>query len=142
MLSLPNVQEKHTCRQHHFHVQVPPHPKGPTPADPRSPVVPLAQLLFVLPAPVLATLCASLLAERRIILTCKDLNTLSTATLAAAQILSPLRWHHVLLPIVPLAALDVLSSPIPYLVGYASNPTPLQPTPLPREESVKQKLGA
>lgn len=94
------------------------------PPDIRRPVVPLAQLLFVLPAPVLATLCASLLAERRIILTCKDLNTLATATLAASQILSPLRWHHVLLPVVPVAALDVLSSPIPYLVGYVLHSFP------------------
>lgn len=101
-------------------LQVPPHPRGPVPPDIRRPVVPLAQLLYILPAPVLATLCASLLAERRIVLTCSDLNTLATATLAAAQILSPLRWHHVLLPVVPVAALDVLSSPIPYLVGCAS----------------------
>lgn len=84
---------------------------------PAEAVVPLACLVYNLKPEILATLLASLLMERRIVLLAASFATLATATHAAAAMLRPFRWHNVFLPLLPAALLDVVHSPTPYLVG-------------------------
>jgi hypothetical protein len=80
-------------------------------------VVPLACLVYNLKPSILATLLASLLMERRIILLSSSFATMATAVHAAAALLKPFKWHYVFLPLLPADLLDVLCSPTPYLVG-------------------------
>lgn len=80
-------------------------------------VVPLACIVYNLKPSILATLLASLLMERRVILLSSSFATMATAVHAAAALLHPFKWHNVFLPLLPADLLDVLCSPTPYLVG-------------------------
>jgi hypothetical protein len=94
-------------------IQVPPCGAG-TLTDP---VVPLASMVYKLSPAVLATLLASLLMERRIILLSSSFATIATAVHACSELIRPFRWHHLVLPLLPASLLGVLCSPSPYLVG-------------------------
>ena len=80
-----------------------------------------APLLFqgVTPDATLA-LFAALLHERRVVLSGSDPGSLSAAVRAAAATLAPARWQHVFVPLLPHALLDVLTAPVPFLVGLPS----------------------
>lgn len=80
-------------------------------------VVPLASLVYSLSPAVLATLFASLLMERRVILTSASFATLATAVHAAAALIRPFHWHNLFLPLLPAELLEALCSPTPFLVG-------------------------
>ncbi|KAK9829376.1 hypothetical protein WJX72_005465 [[Myrmecia] bisecta] len=87
--------------------------------------IPLARLLWALPAPALMTLVASLLLERRVILTARDTDTVSACVHAAAALLYPFRWQHIYLPLLPYALKDYLTAPMPFLVGLPAHMLPL-----------------
>ena len=80
-----------------------------------------APLLFqgVTPDATLA-LFAALLHERRVVLSGSDPGSLSAAVRAAAATLAPARWQHVFVPLLPHTLLDVLTAPVPFLVGLPS----------------------
>ena len=82
--------------------------------------MPLASLVYSLKPAILATLLASLLMERRVILVSSSFATLATAIHAAAALLRPFHWHNLFLPLLPAALIDALCSPTPYLVGLPS----------------------
>ncbi len=65
--------------------------------------IPLARLLFHVPAPALLSLLAALLLERRIILVSQDRDLVSAAVHAATALLYPMRWQHIYLPLLPNA---------------------------------------
>ena len=84
-------------------------------------VVPLASLVYSLSPPVLAALFASLLMERRVILTSASFAMLATAVHAAAALIRPFHWHNLFLPLLPAALLEALCSPTPFLVGLPAS---------------------
>lgn len=60
---------------------------------------------------------ASMLYERRIIFTSKRLSRLSACVQSANAIIYPMNWQHIFIPVLPLALMDYLLAPMPYLIG-------------------------
>lgn len=47
----------------------------------------------------------------------ENLGLLSSAVLALAALTRPLLWVHPLVPVMPIDMAEVLSAPVPYLIG-------------------------
>ncbi|KAM6962534.1 DENN domain-containing protein 1B [Aplochiton taeniatus] len=62
-------------------------------------------------------LYASMLHERRIIITSSKLSTLTACVHGAAAMLFPMFWQHIFIPVLPSHLLDYCCAPMPYLVG-------------------------
>ena len=60
---------------------------------------------------------ASLLSERKIIITSRKLSRLSSIGLAFNLILYPFCWQHLFIPILPQSFVDYLEAPIPFIIG-------------------------
>ncbi|KAK1805997.1 hypothetical protein P4O66_013044 [Electrophorus voltai] len=62
-------------------------------------------------------LYASLLHERRVIITSSKLSTLTACVHGAATMLFPMHWQHIYIPVLPPHLLDYCCAPMPYLIG-------------------------
>ncbi|XP_041705198.1 DENN domain-containing protein 1B isoform X2 [Coregonus clupeaformis] len=62
-------------------------------------------------------LYASMLHERRIIITSSKLSTLTACVHGSAAMLFPMYWQHIYIPVLPPHLLDYCCAPMPYLVG-------------------------
>ncbi|NXM35066.1 DEN1B protein, partial [Oxyruncus cristatus] len=62
-------------------------------------------------------LYASMLHERRIIITSSKLSTLTACVHASAALLYPMYWQHIYIPVLPQHLLDYCCAPMPYLIG-------------------------
>ncbi|XP_031715414.1 DENN domain-containing protein 1B isoform X1 [Anarrhichthys ocellatus] len=62
-------------------------------------------------------LYASMLHERRIIITSTKLSTLTACVHGAAALLFPMYWQHIFIPVLPPHLLDYCCAPMPYFVG-------------------------
>ncbi|KAJ0065536.1 hypothetical protein NL108_013098, partial [Boleophthalmus pectinirostris] len=62
-------------------------------------------------------LYASMLHERRIIITSSKLSTLTACVHGAAALLFPMFWQHIFIPVLPPHLLDYCCAPMPYFVG-------------------------
>nr|XP_042130682.1 DENN domain-containing protein 1A isoform X11 [Peromyscus maniculatus bairdii] len=62
-------------------------------------------------------LYASMLYERRILLICSKLSTLTACIHGSAAMLYPMYWQHVYIPVLPPHLLDYCCAPMPYLIG-------------------------
>ncbi|XP_019127908.1 DENN domain-containing protein 1B isoform X1 [Larimichthys crocea] len=62
-------------------------------------------------------LFASMLHERRIIITSSKLSTLTACVHGAAALLFPMYWQHIFIPVLPPHLLDYCCAPMPYFVG-------------------------
>ncbi|KAJ8286423.1 hypothetical protein GJAV_G00039110 [Gymnothorax javanicus] len=62
-------------------------------------------------------LYASMLFERRILITCTKLSTLTSCIHGAAAMLYPMFWQHVYIPVLPQYLIDYCCAPMPYLIG-------------------------
>ncbi|XP_046735286.1 DENN domain-containing protein 1A isoform X3 [Diprion similis] len=60
---------------------------------------------------------ASMLYERRIIFTSKKLSRLSACVQACNALIYPMIWQHIYIPVLPLALMDYLLAPMPFLIG-------------------------
>ncbi|XP_067126437.1 DENN domain-containing protein 1B-like isoform X2 [Centruroides vittatus] len=60
---------------------------------------------------------ASMLHERRILITSKKLSRLSACVQAANALIYPMHWQHIFIPVLPNHLLDYLSAPMPFLIG-------------------------
>ena len=83
--------------------------------------LPLARLLWHLPARAMVSLIEALLLERRILMVAQDKDTASAAVHGAAALLYPFSWQHIYLPLLPLA-LKVRGSP--YFSTLATTDSP------------------
>jgi len=63
------------------------------------------------------TIFASMLYERRIIVTSKKLSVLSACVQAANLIIYPMSWQHIFIPVLPVQLMDYLCAPMPFLIG-------------------------
>ncbi|EEC11851.1 denn domain-containing protein, putative [Ixodes scapularis] len=63
------------------------------------------------------TIFASMLHERRILITSKRLSRLSACVQAANALIYPMEWQHIFIPVLPNHLLDYLSAPMPFLIG-------------------------
>ncbi|XP_053523779.1 DENN domain-containing protein 1A isoform X4 [Artibeus jamaicensis] len=62
-------------------------------------------------------LYASMLYERRILIICSKLSTLTACIHGSASMLYPMFWQHVYIPVLPPHLLDYCCAPMPYLIG-------------------------
>ncbi|KAM6183934.1 DENN domain-containing protein 1A [Erethizon dorsatum] len=62
-------------------------------------------------------LYASMLYERRILIICSKLSTLTACVHGSAAMLYPMYWQHVYIPVLPPHLLDYCCAPMPYLIG-------------------------
>ncbi|NXW22830.1 DEN1B protein, partial [Circaetus pectoralis] len=62
-------------------------------------------------------LYASMLHERRIIITSSKLSTLTACVHAFFFLLYPMYWQHIYIPVLPQHLLDYCCAPMPYLIG-------------------------
>uniref|UniRef100_A0AC34Q5Q0 UDENN domain-containing protein n=1 Tax=Panagrolaimus sp. JU765 TaxID=591449 RepID=A0AC34Q5Q0_9BILA len=62
-------------------------------------------------------LYASMLKERRIIITASKLETLSNCAFGALKLMYPFHWQSIFIPILPSDLIDQLQAPMPYLIG-------------------------
>jgi len=60
------------------------------------------------------------LQERSLAVVCEDVGAAAAVAMGLAALLEPLEWAGSLIPTLPAALLDVLSSPVPYLVGLST----------------------
>jgi len=65
---------------------------------------------------------ASMLYERRILITSRKLSRLSSCVQAANALIYPMFWQHIFIPVLPAHLMDYLSAPMPFLIGV---PEPL-----------------
>uniref|UniRef100_A0A673HIU5 DENN domain-containing protein 1A-like n=1 Tax=Sinocyclocheilus rhinocerous TaxID=307959 RepID=A0A673HIU5_9TELE len=66
-------------------------------------------------------LYASMLYERRILISCSKLSTLTACVHGAATMLYPMYWQHVYIPVLPQHLIDYCCAPMPYLIGVHSS---------------------
>ncbi|XP_026153112.1 DENN domain-containing protein 1A isoform X3 [Mastacembelus armatus] len=66
-------------------------------------------------------LYASMLYERRILICCSKLSTLTACIHGSAAMLYPMHWQHVYIPVLPQHLLDYCCAPMPYLIGVHSS---------------------
>ncbi|KAG5900476.1 hypothetical protein JTB14_010888 [Gonioctena quinquepunctata] len=60
---------------------------------------------------------ASMLYERRIIFRSKKLKRLSACVQSANDIIYPMIWQHIFIPVLPMSLIDYLLAPMPFLIG-------------------------
>ncbi|KAI7795803.1 DENN domain-containing protein 1A isoform X2 [Triplophysa rosa] len=66
-------------------------------------------------------LYASMLYERRVLISCSKLSTLTACVHGAAAMLYPMFWQHVYIPVLPQHLIDYCCAPMPYLIGVHSS---------------------
>ncbi|XP_060791800.1 DENN domain-containing protein 1A isoform X8 [Neoarius graeffei] len=66
-------------------------------------------------------LYASMLYERRVLISSSNLSTLTACVHGAAAMLYPMYWQHVYIPVLPQHLLDYCCAPMPYLIGVHSS---------------------
>ena len=80
----------------------------------------VSQLLEIEPK-VLMILFEAILLERKVILRSKSKSKLSRTSEALCELLYPLKWQHIYIPIVPEGLTEYLEAPTPYLMGVLSD---------------------
>ncbi|XP_070176401.1 DENN domain-containing protein 1B-like isoform X3 [Littorina saxatilis] len=60
---------------------------------------------------------ASMLHERRIMITSKKLSRVTACIHAAEALLYPMNWQHIFIPVLPANIIDYVAAPMPYLIG-------------------------
>jgi hypothetical protein len=79
------------------------------------------QLIDCLPPIPLALLFVTLMLEQKVVLSSSRRSVLFSAVTSLTQLLSPLHWSHLLVPLVPSAlARDLLQYPAPFILGIPS----------------------
>ncbi|KAM8972520.1 DENN domain-containing protein 1C [Pelodytes ibericus] len=96
-----------------------------TPDPSRLPSVPenrnLTEFMVAVQVETMLQLYSSLLFERRILITCSKLSTLTACVHASAGLLYPMYWQHIYIPTLPPHLLDYICAPMPYLIGIHSS---------------------
>ncbi|XP_042308166.1 DENN domain-containing protein 1C [Sceloporus undulatus] len=91
----------------------PDHGKLPTIPENRN----LTEFVVAMDVNNMLRLYASLLHERRILLTTSKLSTLTACVQASSSMLYPMHWQHIYIPALPSHLLDYCCAPMPYLIG-------------------------
>ncbi|XP_076836915.1 DENN domain-containing protein 1A isoform X6 [Brachyhypopomus gauderio] len=66
-------------------------------------------------------LYASMLYERRVLISSSKLSTLTACVHGTAAMLYPMYWQHVYIPVLPQHLIDYCCAPMPYLIGIHSS---------------------
>ncbi|XP_074601645.1 DENN domain-containing protein 1B-like isoform X2 [Brevipalpus obovatus] len=100
-----------------FSVQCPDHHKIPSiPEDRNS-----SEYFSAVDSNNMIIIFASMLNERRILITSNKLSRLSACVQAANSLIYPMFWQHIFIPVLPSHLLDYLSAPMPFLIGVPTS---------------------
>ena len=72
----------------------------------------------------IASILMALLMERRVIFISRKLSTLSSCVQACVALLYPFSWQHVFIPVLPLAMIQFVCAPVPFVVGLLASHLP------------------
>lgn len=72
----------------------------------------------------IASILIALLMERRVIFISRKLSTLSSCVQACVALLYPFSWQHVFIPVLPLAMIQFVCAPVPFVVGLLASHLP------------------
>ncbi|XP_071441310.1 uncharacterized protein [Hetaerina americana] len=86
------------------------------------------ELFCCLEVAVFLDVFASLLLERKVILTSSSLSKLSSCIEALQSALYPFSWQHTFIPILPAPMLEICSAPTPYIIGVLKGSNGQVPT--------------
>ncbi|XP_060755186.1 DENN domain-containing protein 1B isoform X2 [Neoarius graeffei] len=81
----------------------------------------LTELIVAVDVGNLLQLYASMLFERRILICCSKLSTLTACVHACSGMIFPMYWQHIFIPVLPPHLLDYCCAPMPYLIGVHSS---------------------
>ncbi|XP_064179573.1 DENN domain-containing protein 1B isoform X2 [Anguilla rostrata] len=81
----------------------------------------LTELVVAVDVSNLLQLYASMLFERRIIISSTKLSTLTACVHACSAMLYPMYWQHIFIPVLPPHLLDYCCAPMPYIIGVHSS---------------------
>ncbi|XP_072512850.1 DENN domain-containing protein 1B isoform X2 [Salminus brasiliensis] len=81
----------------------------------------LTELVVAVDVGNMLQLYASMLFERRILICCSKLSTLTACVHACSGMLFPMYWQHIFIPVLPPHLLDYCCAPMPYLIGVHSS---------------------
>ncbi|XP_063694869.1 DENN domain-containing protein 2D-like isoform X2 [Bolinopsis microptera] len=79
--------------------------------------VDLAYVLVKLGSKLLVEIFINLLAERKLLFIAENLSDLTTIIHSIMQLLYPLQWQGIYIPVLPQEILDATSSPVPFVIG-------------------------
>ncbi|KAI2804074.1 signaling protein domain protein [Blomia tropicalis] len=95
--------------------------KAPCPDHQKLPCIPedrnVTEYFSAVNASNMIAIFASMLNERRIVITSDRLSRLSACVQAANALIYPMHWQHIFIPLLPSHLLDYLSAPMPFLIG-------------------------
>ena len=104
------------AREYEFSVPCPDHSKLPCIPDDRN----LTEYFNAIDSNNMIMIFASMLNERRILMTSSRLCRLTACIQAANSLIYPMYWQHIFIPVLPVHLLDYLSAPMPFLIGVPS----------------------
>ncbi|XP_077117914.1 DENN domain-containing protein 1B-like [Ranitomeya variabilis] len=81
----------------------------------------LTEFLVAVQVDMMLQMFASLLCERRILITSSKLSTLTACVHASAGLLYPMYWQHIFIPTLPPHLLEYCGAPMPFLIGVHSS---------------------
>ena len=94
---------------------------GATPSSFHLPSIPdnrnLTEYFNAVDSNTMLIIFASMLYERRILITSRKLSRLSACVQAANALIYPMFWQHIFIPVLPAHLMDYLSAPMPFLIG-------------------------
>ncbi|KAI1300261.1 DENN domain-containing protein 1A [Halotydeus destructor] len=104
------------AREYEFKASCPEHQKLPSIPEDRN----LLEYFNAIDGNNMMIIFASMLNERRIVMTSKRLCRLTACVQAANSLIYPMFWQHIFIPVLPTNLLDYLSAPMPFLIGVPS----------------------
>ncbi|KPP78274.1 DENN domain-containing protein 1A-like, partial [Scleropages formosus] len=114
---LLNILADYTIKSQHTYFTVPDLRELPSIPENRN----LTEYFVAVDVNNMLHLYASMLYERRIIICCSKLSTLTACVHGSAAMLYPMYWQHVYIPVLPPHLLDYCCAPMPYLIGVHSS---------------------
>lgn len=70
---------------------------------------------------IMIGLFKAMLHERKIIIVSRRLTRLSACVQAANLLIYPMHWQHLFIPVLPIATVETLGAPFPYIIGVPSS---------------------
>jgi len=86
----------------------------------------LVPTFHILSIETFVALFTGLLLERSIVIVCRNPSTLSSIVLSVVPLLRPLRYQGLLIPILPKNLRDIMSAPVPFIVGIQQLTTKIE----------------
>ncbi|XP_074654474.1 DENN domain-containing protein 1A-like isoform X2 [Tubulanus polymorphus] len=105
-----------SCCTQHFSFTAPDPTKLPKIPDSRN----LTEYYTAVDPYNMMVIFASMLYERRILITSQRLSRLTACVHGSAALIYPMHWQHLYIPVLPVHLIDYVSAPMPFIIGIHS----------------------